>query len=55
MNYQKKFNLSNFNTQNVTNMSSMFDECSSLKKLNLTRFKANNVTDMMYMFSYCSN
>ena len=36
-------------------MSSMFDECSSLKKLNLTRFKANNVNDMMYMFSYCSN
>ena len=28
-------NLSNFNTQNVTNMSGMFDGCSSLKKQNV--------------------
>ena len=29
------FNLSNFNTQNVTNMSGMFLYCNSLKKENL--------------------
>ena len=28
-------NLSNFNTQNVTNMSWMFDNCNSLKKENI--------------------
>ena len=28
-------NLSNFNTQNVTNMEHMFDNCSSLAKHNL--------------------
>ena len=28
-------NLSNFNTQNVTDMSGMFDGCSSLKKENI--------------------
>ena len=28
-------NLSNFNTQNVTNMSHMFSGCSSLKKKNI--------------------
>ena len=29
-------NLSNFNTQNVTNMSQMFWNCNSLKNLNLS-------------------
>ena len=28
-------NLSNFNTQNATNMSGMFDGCNSLKKENI--------------------
>ena len=31
-------NLSNFNTQNVTNMNSMFDGCSSLTNINLSNF-----------------
>ena len=37
-------NLSNFNTNNVTNMNSMFYGCSSLKDINLSNFNTNNVT-----------
>ena len=44
-------NLSNFNTNNVTNMSHMFFKCSSLTSLNLSNFNTNNVTDMSHMFS----
>ena len=44
-------NLSNFNTNNVTNMSSMFYDCSSLTSLNLSNFNTNNVTNMENMFS----
>ena len=43
-------NLSNFNTNNVTNMSYMFFNCSSLTSLNLSNFNINNVNDMWYMF-----
>ena len=49
----KKINLSNFNTNNVTNMNSMFYECSSLKELNLNNFNTNNVTNMSGMFGGC--
>ena len=48
-------NLSNFNTNNVTNMSYMFYKCFSLKELNLTNFNTNNVTNMSFMFFGCSN
>ena len=48
-------NLSNFNTNNVTNMSNMFSDCSSLTSLNLSNFNTNNVTNMSYMFSNCSS
>ena len=44
-------NLSNFNTNNVTNMSGMFYNCSSLTSLNLSNFNTNNVTNMSYMFN----
>ena len=43
--------LSNFNTNNVTNMSDMFRNCSSLTSLNLSNFNTNNVTNMSFMFS----
>ena len=33
-----KLNLSNFNTQNVTNMIGMFQNCNSLTNLNLSNF-----------------
>ena len=48
-------NLSNFNTNNVTNMVAMFCDCSSLTSLNLSNFNTNNVTNMEYMFYYCSS
>ena len=46
-------NLSNFNTEKVTNMGSMFYDCSSLKNLNLSNFNTDNVTDMRGMFWNC--
>ena len=51
----KVLNLSNFNTNNVTNMRGMFRGCFSLKELNLSNFNTNNVTNMRYMFSKCSD
>ena len=39
----KGLNLSNFNTNNVDNMSNMFYGCSSLKELNASNFNTNNV------------
>ena len=47
--------LSNFNTNNVKDMSDMFSECSSLTSLNLSNFNTNNVKDMSFMFSFCSS
>ena len=47
-----RINLSNFNTNNVTNMSFMFKECSSLTSIDLSNFNTNNVTNMEYMFYY---
>ena len=48
-------NLSNFNSENVTNMSEMFFGCSSLINLDLSNFNTENVTNMEWMFSYCSS
>ena len=42
------------NTENVTNMSSMFYNCSKLTSLDVTKFNTANVTDMSYMFDNCS-
>ena len=42
--------LSNFNTQNITNMKSMFYNCNSLTSLNLSNFNTQNVTNMESMF-----
>ena len=49
-----KLNLSNFNTNNLTNMNCMFDSCASLKELNISNFNTNNVTNMRRMFIGCS-
>ena len=51
----KELNLNNFITNNVTNMSYMFERASSLKVLNLNNFITNNVTDMSCMFGKCSD
>ena len=41
------------NTENVTNMNSMFDRCSALTSLDLTNFNTAKVSDMRYMFMGC--
>ena len=51
----EEINLSNFNTNNVTNMCCMFYDCTSLKELNINYFNYNNETYMKSMFSGCSN
>ena len=43
--------LSNFNTNNITNMECMFCNCSSLTSLNLSNFNTNNVINMYGMFN----
>ena len=43
-------NLSNFNTNNVKDMSRMFYSCSSLTSLNLSNYNTNNIKDMIWMF-----
>lgn len=46
--------VSNFNTSNVTNMSSMFYNCSSLTSLDVSKFNTSNVTKMTAMFNSCT-
>ena len=48
-------NLSNFNTQNINDMSGMFRGCSSLTNINLSNFNIQNVKDMSGMFRGCSS
>ena len=43
------------NTMNVTDMSNMFDNCTSLTSLDLSHFDTGKVTDMSYMFYYCND
>ena len=49
-----KADLSNVNTENVTNMNSMFSDCRSLVSLDLSGFDTRNVTNMGSMFGSCS-
>ena len=50
---QINFN-NNFNTSEVTNMASMFIDCSSLTSLDLSSFNTSKVTNMYRMFSNCA-
>ena len=50
----KELNLSNFSTNNVTDMKFMFSGCSLLKELNLSNFNTNDVINMTSMFFGCS-
>ena len=43
------------NTENVTDMSYMFDNCSSLTSLDVTHFNTAKVTNMKYMFANSSS
>ncbi|MGM9700473.1 MAG: BspA family leucine-rich repeat surface protein, partial [Prevotella sp.] len=47
--------LSNFNTENVTDMTEMFYLCSALTELNVSGFNTEKVTDMGGMFRNCSS
>ena len=48
-------NLSNFNTEKVTDMQGMFKECSDLTSLDLSNFNTEKVTNMRQMFYNCSD
>ena len=45
--------LSNFKTQNITNMSEMFSDCRNLQNINLSSFNTENVVNMKSMFCNC--
>ena len=51
----KKLDLSNFNTNEVTNMSEMFMYCNGLEELNITSFNTSNVSFMNDMFNTCNS
>ena len=46
-------NVSNFNTENVTDMDGMFYRCKALTSLDVSNFNTENVTHMGGMFSGC--
>ena len=45
--------LNYLNTNNVKDMSSMFDNCIALKELDFSNFNTSNVENMSFMFSKC--
>lgn len=45
--------ISNLNTEQVTNMHSMFAGCEKLTSLDLSSFNTENVTNMYFMFTGC--
>ena len=45
--------MGNLNTEKVTDMSYMFNNCKKLSSLDFSKFNTENVTDMSYMFSCC--
>jgi len=49
----KQFDLSNFYSRDVTNMSCMFMQCISLEELNLDNLDTRKVNDMVGMFYGC--
>ena len=55
LSYLTKIDLSGWDTSNVTDMHSMFYNCSSLTTLDLSNLDTSNVTDMGAMFNNCSS
>ena len=47
--------MENLNTTKVTDMSSMFSYCSSLKSIDVSRFDTSKVENMDFMFHSCSS
>ena len=45
--------INKFNTNKVTNMNSMFQECKELEYLDLSNFDTSNVIDIGFMFNKC--
>ena len=45
--------INKFNTNQVSNMNSMFQGCNELEYLDLTNFDTSKVNDMGYMFNNC--
>lgn len=43
------------NTENVTNMREMFENCNNLTTLDVSKFNTKNVMDMEFMFGDCKN
>ncbi len=46
--------LGNLNTSSLSNVTDMFNNCSSLKSVNFTGFNTSNISSMMNMFNGCS-
>ena len=46
--------INQFNTNNVTKMQAMFQECNELISLDLSNFNTSKVTDMGWMFFNCN-
>ncbi len=53
--YASKFDLSNADTSNVTNMNYMFNTCKNVIEIDLTGWDTSKVTSMYEMFNYCSD
>ena len=47
--------LSNFNTQNITNMENMFFRCKSITNIDLSNFNTQNVNNMDHIFFRCES
>ena len=50
----RNIDLSNLNTQKVTNMNGMFDDCISLNSVNLSNINTQKVNNMADMFNGCT-
>ncbi len=48
------YELSNLDTSNITDMRSLFGNCSKVTNLDLRNFNTSNVTNMNAVFMYCS-
>ena len=46
----KSVNISNFNTENVSNMTCIFSYCSSLKEIDLSKLNTQNITNELHVF-----
>ena len=54
-NLQYIYNFDSLDSSSCTNMSKMFQKCTSLKEVNLSNINTNSVTNMSYMFQNCTN